>query len=53
VVGGLGVATDAEVLQVEVPSYPNTELFELDFDHSFKDRGQLEVHAELVLPLTW
>ena len=45
------IATDAEILQVEVPRFPDTQLFELDFDHSFKDRGQLEVHTEMVLPL--
>lgn len=51
VAGTISIATDAEKLQVEVPSYPNTGLFELDFDHSFKDLGQSEVHAEMVLPI--
>lgn len=50
--GQLSVSTDAAVLQVEVTSYPDTSLFELDFDHSFKDRGQLDVRSELALPLT-
>ncbi|MGI5863230.1 MAG: hypothetical protein ACOX6T_14390 [Myxococcales bacterium] len=49
--GSFTIATDAEILQVEVPRFPDTELFELDFDHSFKDRGQTEVHTEMVLPL--
>ena len=50
--GPLSVATDAAVLQVQVTSYPDTSLFELDFDHSFKDRGQVDVHVDLSLPLT-
>jgi hypothetical protein len=50
--GALSVATDAAVLQVQVTSYPDTSLFELDFDHSFKDRGQIDVHVDLSLPLT-
>ena len=45
------VTTDAEILQVEIPSYPDTGLFELDFDHSFKERGQSDVHCESVLPV--
>jgi hypothetical protein len=51
VVGSLSFATDAEILQVEVPSYPNTGLFELDFDHSIKEKGQSDVHVEVVLPI--
>ena len=50
--GELSVSTDAAVLQVQVPTYPNTTLFELDFDHSFKDHGQQDVHIELDLPLS-
>ena len=49
--GTLDLTTDAKIVQVEVPSYPETGLFELDFDHSFKDRGQLDVQSEVVLPL--
>ena len=49
--GPLSVATDAAVLQVHVTSYPDTSLFELDFDHSFKDRGQTDVHVDVSLPL--
>lgn len=49
--GSFSIATDAQIVQVEVPSYPNTGLFELDFDHSFKERGQDDVHTELVLPI--
>jgi hypothetical protein len=47
----LSITTDAKVVQVEVPTFSNTTLFELDFDHSFKDRGQTDVRTELVLPL--
>lgn len=50
--GTFSVGTDAAILQVEVPSYPDTAMFELDFDHSFKDRGQLVVNTEVVVPLT-
>jgi hypothetical protein len=50
--GALSIATDAAVLQVEVTSYPDTSLFELDFDHSFKDHGQLDVHVDVTLPLS-
>lgn len=45
------VTTDAAIVQVEVPSYPDTALFELDFDHSFKEQGQSDVHCETVLSL--
>lgn len=47
--GPVVVETDAAVLQVEVPSYPGTNRFELDFDHAFKDQGQLDVMTRLVL----
>lgn len=36
-----------ERLQIQVHEAPNTDLFELDFDHTFKDRGQRAVSATL------
>ncbi len=38
-----------ERLQIQVHAAPQTDLFELDFDHSFKDRGQRRVPAVLEL----
>lgn len=49
--GAVSIETDAAVLQVQVPSYPDTSRFELDFDHSFKDHGQTDVMTRLVLAL--
>ena len=39
-------------LELQVPTYPDTGLFELDFDHGFKEKGQADIHTEVVLPLT-
>lgn len=43
------VVTDAKRLQVDVPdvSLRNDILFELDFDHSYKDFGQIEVLSKV------
>ncbi len=49
--GSFSISSDAQILQVQVPSYPDTGLFELDFDHSFKEKGQADIHIEAVLPL--
>jgi len=49
--GVVSIATDAAVLQVQVPTYPDTSRFELDFDHSYKDHGQQDVMTRLVLAL--
>jgi hypothetical protein len=49
--GAVSIDTDAAVLQVQVPSYPDTSRFELDFDHSFKDHGQTDVMTRLVVAL--
>jgi len=40
------IETDARRLQVDIPaSSAGTNLFELDFDHSYKDRGQRSVRS--------
>jgi hypothetical protein len=49
--GGFDITTDVERLQVELPDKRATTLFELDFDHSFKERGQESVTSSLTLSL--
>lgn len=49
--GSFSISSDAQILQVQVPTYPDTGLFELDFDHSFKEKGQADIHTEVVLPI--
>jgi hypothetical protein len=51
--GRLVLTTYAQRLQVQVdrPAAKPTDLFELDFDHAFKDRGQRQVLSQLVISL--
>jgi hypothetical protein len=45
--GRWAVTTDARILQLDIPdsSSKSETLFELDFDHSYKDAGQKSIHT--------
>ena len=47
------LVTWVSLLQIQVDRHPesDSDLFELDFDHTFKDRGQRSVLGRLTIPL--
>jgi len=51
--GRMELETYVERLQLQVNRQPGVaiELFELDFDHTFKDRGQRRVMSRLSIDL--